>query len=168
MKSPVVSVVLVVGVVAAVMLLAWYRRTRPTTGPSSESVDPTQLVPGPIRHDALSQEQLDRIARLQETFAEVDPSPMDVWIDNFKRDRDPDRELRVWEQMARAYSAFTSSRPLTLAEKKEAFGIVLARSGAPTDQVLPGLRLKHISRSDAAEIMRHFESVDPITLSPRP
>src|SRR5690349_6756523 len=63
-------------------------------------VDPTTLQPGPIQHAALTDRQMERVKRLQETFAGVDASPLDKWVEDFKRDRDPDHELRIYEGMA--------------------------------------------------------------------
>jgi len=60
-----------------------------------EWVDPRTIQPGPIRRDALSDEQIARIHALQAVFVEVDGQRVEQWADNFKRDADPDRELRV-------------------------------------------------------------------------
>src|SRR4051812_46034993 len=73
-------------------------------------VDPKTIQPGPIRHEALTENQLARIRALHATFAEVDPNPLEKWIDDFKRDADPDRELAVWERMARAYRRYCETR----------------------------------------------------------
>src|SRR5438309_1691551 len=60
-----------------------------------EWVDPKTLQPGPIRREALSDDQMARIRALQATFAEVNGQSVEQWVDNFKRDVDPDEELRV-------------------------------------------------------------------------
>src|SRR5262245_17247039 len=62
-------------------------------------VDPAKLQPGPVRHEQLSADQLERIKKLQQTFREVDAMPLEKWVDDFKRDADPDREIRIYEGM---------------------------------------------------------------------
>jgi hypothetical protein len=43
------------------------------------------IKPNTIQHEQLSEVQLARTEKLQETFAEVDKSSLETWIDNFKR-----------------------------------------------------------------------------------
>jgi hypothetical protein len=38
--------------------------------------NPTKLQPGPIRHEALTADQLTRIQKLQQIFSEVDPTSL--------------------------------------------------------------------------------------------
>src|SRR5262245_29705834 len=75
-------------------------------------VDPAKLQPGPIQRENLTREQVERITRVQEIFKEVDPTPLAEWIDDFKRDLDPDREIRIYEAMAMAYAGFCTGRIL--------------------------------------------------------
>jgi hypothetical protein len=121
-------------------------------------VDPNQLQPGPIRHESLTGEQMSRIQRLQRVFSEVDPSPIEKWMEDFKRDQNPDRELSVWEGIAAAYEKFTASRTLTLDAKKEVFQVTLLRSSAPEEDALKHLKLKILTEQDARDIMRLFST----------
>src|SRR5262245_32394266 len=84
--------------------------TATTEGGRVEWVDPKTIQPGPIRRDALSDEQMARIRALQAVFVEVDGQTDEQWADNFKRDADPDKELRVWERMAKAYRAYCEGK----------------------------------------------------------
>jgi len=123
------------------------------------------LKPGPIRHGSLTETQLARIRTLRGTFREVDEQPLEEWIDNFKRDLDPDRELRVWEQMAKAYQGFCDKRQLSREAKKEVYRVVLQRSMTPEREVLQRLRLKELSSEDAKEIMRGFGREVPLDVT---
>ena len=71
-----------------------------------------------------------RVRKLQAVFVEVDGQPVEQWVDNFKRDLDPDHELDIWEMMAKAYTAYCSKRTLTPEAKKEVYKVVLLRSMA--------------------------------------
>jgi hypothetical protein len=130
-------------------------------------VDPNQLKAGPIRHASLTDEQMSRVQRLQQTFREVDPSTVEKWAEDFRRDANPEREMAVWESMATAYETFTASKSLTLDGKEEVYQVVLLRSGAPEDQVLKRLKLKILTEKDARAIMALFATKpQPITISP--
>jgi hypothetical protein len=119
-------------------------------------IDPKKIQPGPIRRDALNDEQMTRIRTLQATFAEVDGQTVEQWVDNFKRDADPDRELRVWERMARAYRAYCDERRLSPEAKKDVFRVVLLRSMAPEHDVLERVKLMELSREDAIAVMKGY------------
>ena len=136
---------------------------------SSETrwIDPAKVERSAIRHDQLTADQMARLKVLQAAFAEVDPTPLEKWVDDFKRDRDPDREIRIYESMARAYVAYCRGRDLSLAAKKEVYGVVLVRSGAPEAEVLSQLKLKELSLSDAKDVLRLYSNAPaPITIMP--
>jgi hypothetical protein len=122
------------------------------------SVAPGQLRPGPIRHATLTPTQIARIEAIQKTFAEFDPSPLDKWIDDFKRDQHPDREIAIYEAMAQAYTGYCSHHTLTREAREEVYGLILARSGAPDDEVMRGARLQHLRREDAIEVLRGYSA----------
>ena len=95
--------------------------------------------------------------------------PLEKWIDDFKRDRDPNREIRIYEGMAEAYTAYCSGRNLTLRAKQDVYQIVLLRSGAPDAEVLRRLKLKALSVDDAKEVLSLYRAPPaPITISTAP
>jgi hypothetical protein len=121
-------------------------------------IDPKKLEPGPIRNVDLTPDQMDRVRRLQKTFSEVDSSPLDKWVEDFKRDADPEPEIRIWENMATAYQTFTSTNNLTLDGKKEVYQVTLLRSAAPEDEVLKHITLKVLTEKDAKVIMSLYSA----------
>ena len=121
-----------------------------------EEVELDSIQRGPVRHGSLAPEQLARISTLQKTFDEVDSSPLETWIDNFKRDVNPDHEIAVWERMAKAYRSYCSGRELSIEAKKEVQHIALLRSMLSEDEVLKRLELRELSKADALEVMRNF------------
>ncbi|MDC3960305.1 hypothetical protein [Polyangium jinanense] len=161
---------LFVAIAALLLLLPFlvaYRFKRPNRLPAN--FDPASLRLGPVRHEKLSDDQMERIKKLQETFREVDPMPLEKWIDDFKRDADPDREIRVYEGMAEAYTAYCSNRNLTPEAKKDAFCVVLMRSGVPDDEVLSQVKLQVLSLEDVKEILKLYKRPSaPITVTTTP
>ena len=125
--------------------------------PHLQRVDPATLTPGPIQHEELSREQLERVAKLHRMFSEVDSSPLEKWIDNFKRELDPDSELALWERMASAYTGYCSRRNLSLEAKQDVYQVVLLRSTTPdAEKMLDYLNLKVLTPEEARDLMKSF------------
>ena len=161
--KPKLDIYLVVVLVA--LLVTGCDRGSTSGDGKTQWIDPKKLEPGPIRHAGLTDEQMARVQRVQKVFSEVDPSPIEKWVEDFRRDLNPERELSHWESMATAYETFTTSRALTLAAKKEVFGVVLLRSGAPEEEVLKHVKLKILTEKDARDIMRLFSTQPtPVTV----
>lgn len=128
--------------------------------PSPESnvdwIDPNQIQQGPTLHDELPDPLLDRIKAVHETFADVDGSPLQKWVDDFKRDLDPEGNVKIWEDMKTAYLAYCNGRELPLETRKEVFKIVLMRSMMSDSDVLARLEPKHVSAEDARMILAAY------------
>jgi hypothetical protein len=139
----------------------------PTNSPSdeAETAKISELEPGPIRHEQLTAEQLTRIQKIHETFREVNDASLEETIENFKRDVNPETEIVVWEQIAEAYTKYTSSHKLALEEKKAVYEILLLRSLAPEEMVLENLKTDIFSEEQAKEMMSYYEGEpEPITV----
>lgn len=121
-----------------------------------EWIDPKTIQPRPIRRDVLSDEQMVRIRTLQAKFAEVDGQVVEQWVENIKRDADPDRELRVWERMAQAYRAYCEGKKLSAAATKDVYCVVLLRSMAPEQEVLKQVKLAELSHEEVIIMMKGF------------
>ena len=114
------------------------------------------LKPGPIRHQRLSSNQMERIYKLRDALAEVEHSTIEKWVDNFKRDADPDKELAVWEKIAAGYTRYCSKRLLSIEAKKDVFQLLLLRSMAPEQEVLNHIKLKTLTVDEAKETLKEF------------
>lgn len=119
-------------------------------------VNTADLKPNEIQHAQLSEEQLRRIKKLHETFAEVDKSSLETWIDNFKRDADPDSEIAIWERIARAYVSYCAGRELTLEAKDDVFQTLVLRSITPEEDAVKRLKLKVLSEDEARKVMSGY------------
>ena len=126
-----------------------------TSTPEStvEWIDPNEIQQGPTLHDDLPDELLTRIKAVHETFADVDGTPLTKWIDDFKRDLDPEGNISIWEDMQVAYNLYCNDRELPLETRKEVFKIVLMRSMMPDADVLSRLELEHVPAGDVQMIL---------------
>ncbi len=121
-----------------------------------ETMDPQEIRQGPIVSDTLSSLQLTRIDYLYNTFKEVDPTSKEKWIDDFKRDRNPDKEIEIWEMMANAYNSYCNGKAIDLNVKKEVFEIVLVRSTLSEMETLKKIQLKFLNEEQAKQIMKAY------------
>jgi hypothetical protein len=124
--------------------------------PQTQMVNAADLKPNEIQHEQLSEEQLRRIRKLHESFAEVDRSPLEKWIDNFKRDENPDSEIAIWERVANGYRNYCSQRQLTLEAKGDVFQTLVLRSMTSDEEAVKTLKLKVLSSDEARKIMREY------------
>jgi len=103
---------------------------------------------------------------MQRVFTEVDPSPVAVWIDNFEREPDPEREIAVYETMAHAYTSYCAQHSLEPAAREEVFALLLLRSGASEEEVLERNQLQHLNHEEALEVLRGYLALpQPVILS---
>jgi hypothetical protein len=133
-----------------------YRSIFPSGGPpngTTKWIDPASINPQPTAQSQLTQDQLARISRLQQTLIEADGSSLQQWTDDFSKDRDPEREIVIWEAIADAYEKYCSGHSLTLAGKKEVLAILNRRSGADEDDVMARIILHVLAPSEARDVM---------------
>jgi len=98
------------------------------------------------------------------------PEPNVTWVDpneihqgptlhdDFKRDLDPEGNIKIWEDMEVAYNSYCTNRELPLETRKEVFKIVLMRSMMPDAEVLARLDLKHVPSNDVRAILAAYPS----------
>lgn len=129
-----------------------------TSSPESKVAwgNPNEIQQGPTLHDELPDPLLDRIKAVHESFADVDGTPLEKWIDDFKRDLDPEGNIKIWEDMKNAYNAYCNDRALPLETRKEVYKIVLMRSMMSDSEVLARVELKYVSAKDARMILASY------------
>lgn len=123
----------------------------------TEWMDSNIIQQGPIIQDSLTFKQLENIEYLYTTFKEVDPTSLENWIEDFRRDQNPDREIEIWMMMANTYNTYLKNGDFDLEVKKEIFKIVLMRSSATEDEVIAHLELLHLSEKEARAIMQAYK-----------
>jgi hypothetical protein len=123
--------------------------------------DPASLQPGSIKYRELNPKQMERIYKLRDTLAEVERSSIEKWVDNFKRDANPDNELAVWERIAAGYTRYCSGKRLSKEAKEDVFQLLLLRSMASERQVLNHVKLKTLTLAEAKEALKEFREGTP-------
>jgi hypothetical protein len=150
-----VQIFIGLAIIAVLVLLFFLRNGANPTSQLSIS----ELELGPIRHAELSAALDERIRRFEPIFAEVYPRTHDEWLDGFKRDLNPEAEIVIWEGMASSFASFVQKYPLSPDARKEAFGLLLVRSGSDEQATLSGAALQHITKAQAIELVRSYSDI---------
>lgn len=119
--------------------------------------DLRKLSESPIGTSALTAEQLDRAQILNMILAKIYPIARKAWLEGFTRDQHPEREICIWEHIAKAYLTIDGINIAPDELKKEAFSLLLSRSMYSTAHVLEQAKLKHFTQSSAKRLLAAYE-----------
>jgi len=75
------------------------------------ALDPTKLRPSPVQNATLPPDLVGRIRLVRAAFLQGWPRSMGDWLDGFKRDSHPSREVAIWEHMATVYLEYCALHP---------------------------------------------------------
>ena len=130
-----------------------------------ETVNPNEIQLGPIVHESLSEDILKRIRLLTDVFESVDGIGYEQSVDLYKRDLNPEANLLIYEEMAKAYSKFCEGRCASENEKLEAYRAVLLRSMFSSEETLKQLEFNSLSEAEAIELLNGYKlEPEPITV----
>lgn len=82
----------------------------------------------PPRHEELPTELINRIRIIHKLFYDVLPISLEETINNFRRDYNPSREIKIWEHMAATYLEYLFGKDVDIEYKKEVFEVILLLS----------------------------------------
>ncbi len=81
-----------------------------------------ELKFGLDKHESLGKEFIERVRLYKSKIKEVETSTLEETLDSFKRDLYPQKELKVWEEIANYYSSKVKDNPkMNLKEKRALF-----------------------------------------------
>ncbi|GEM66381.1 hypothetical protein SF1_43630 [Sphingobacterium faecium NBRC 15299] len=124
---------------------------------NNETMNANDLTLGPVVHDTLNNDQIEKITKIQIAFSEVNPSTLEETISNFKRDQNADNEIAIWLAMARAYEKFMlTHKEIGLDKKKEVYQLILMRSMEDEEAILAKANLTLLNNKEIAEIFSYY------------
>jgi hypothetical protein len=113
----------------------------------------SDLVPGPIRHDELPSDLVDRVKNFKEVLGDVEPSSLEGTIENFQRDMHPEREVEVWERIARAYKDYITKHAIVeFQSRSDVFGVLLTIANCGDDFS----HFRSLTAEQIAELMESY------------
>ena len=68
-----------------------------------KKIDLTGIRKGPIRHEKLSDALISRVRAIRAALLSVYPHTMEFWLDGFKRDVEPEKEVLWWEHLSACF-----------------------------------------------------------------
>jgi hypothetical protein len=71
-----------------------------------ESIDPSEVQPGPIRHESLPPQLLELIKAVYEVIGPYLGTTLEQFEISFMRDSDPQSEVAVWCSIVAAWAAY--------------------------------------------------------------
>ena len=101
-------------------------------------VDPKPLKASAPRSQ-LTDEQMERIKRIALALQEHDPSPVEKWFENMRRDQQPEAEIQTWEEIVDVYLAELVDRPWAKEDERHlVYGVLLSASMLTKELCEPG------------------------------
>jgi hypothetical protein len=113
-------------------------------------VPATHLKKGEYRHPEMPQYR-PLFRRLSETFAEVHPTTPEEWEDDFRRDRNADKEMGLWVRIADAYAHF-SERIQSPDGQLDLYQFLLSCVNNGRELALATVNLRALSRKRTEEV----------------
>ena len=102
-----------------------------------EYIDPKQLSPGPIRHESLSPELLERISAVYDVIGPYLDTNLEKFELNFMRDLHPESEVAIWMSITAEWisyhETYLNNDLLPDDEERKILGSLLAISMGVTD-----------------------------------
>lgn len=80
----------------------------------------------PIGTSKLTEGQVDRINIISMILSDVEDGLEENWVDTFSRDKYPEPEIVIWENIAKVYQQFAAASSRSESEKKIAYNLILA------------------------------------------
>lgn len=111
----------------------------------------------PIGTSILSKDQINRIKLICMIFSTVIPDSEETWKEDFSRDWNPEIDISIWEQIAKAFLKIDQIQYLDNSKKKEAYELILARSMYSTSQVIKKRPSKIFSDREVRRILSNYE-----------
>lgn len=116
-----------------------------------------RLRESPPGTSLLSPDQAERAEILCSLLTKLNPVARDKWLEGFTRDENPESEIRIWEEVAKAYLTLENADDATDGFRSEAFALLLERTWSSTSEVLSGRELKHFSVKNAKRLLEAYE-----------
>lgn len=93
-----------------------------------KTVDPKEIKIPPPTHEQLPAELIGRIRLIRAALLGVYPHSMKYWVDGFRGDAHPSREIQIGERLSACYIEYVSMTDLTREQHDQVYKILLSMS----------------------------------------
>ena len=123
-----------------------------------------QVVFSPPGTSSLNNEQKIRVEIISEILKDAWTCNYENWAEDFSRNTDPETEIKVWENIAKAFLRIDRIELLSEDQIQEVLLILIWRSMESPSKVLKKINLNFLSKRVAKEILNEYEEPpSPIT-----
>nr|WP_315289695.1 GIY-YIG nuclease family protein [Serratia proteamaculans] len=115
----------------------------------------------------LTDDQNRRITTVYRILGHLFPDSLSLWLDDFRKDKTPEREINIWEGFAKAFSKVDSLFSLSNDSAREVYTLLLIRTSSKKSDILKEYKSKFFSVKQISEILDCYELKPmPIVVSP--
>ncbi len=133
--------------------LIWAISCTNNTGESQTvTMDPNDLQFNDYVHESLSESLLERIKATTDIFEPVDGISFEQTVDMYRRDLNPEKNIIIWEEMARVFVLFCEGNCQSKEKKYETYKLLLLLSMFPLEQAIQHLNPQLLSKSEVEEV----------------
>ena len=127
----------------------------------AELVELSKIKPQTFfRHKSLPDDQLNRIRLIRASLITGYPDTYKAWVDGFKRDLHPEREIEVWERISFCYLEAIFMLGIKAEHFREVFALVFTHlNGSLTKEFERGLKLDKETIKKAKKICDYSEPI---------
>lgn len=97
--------------------------------------DSDDLKVGNYQHDTLQPDVMHAITEIVEELSDVRPMTTEEWVDGFRRDANPAREVAGWLHLSRILGIVSERHSYGIEQRREGFRILVACFTGPRDTV---------------------------------
>lgn len=130
-----------------------------------QSINPNEIRQSEIIYNELTTEQINKIKKIHSTFQEFDNTSLEQTIPDFKRDLNPDDEIKLWLNMAEAYENCLNSKEIKINfdAKVEIYDLLLSRSMMSSKEAIDKVTVKILSKQEVDKVLSFYKAEpDPI------
>lgn len=156
--------------IVCLIIFAVIYSCKPKSDNNNEKINQNGLIQNDIVHNELSKEQIEKIKKIQSSFADVYKISLEETIKNFKRDQNPDNEIRIWLNMLNAYEKFIhkNGTETEINKKEEVFKLILMRSMMEENKAKTETKCVILNENEINEIFSYYKmEAKPILIEKR-
>jgi hypothetical protein len=168
--NPKMNSIIYISIICSIIFIVIYSCKPKSESTDVEKINPNEIVQSEIVHQELTKVQIEKIKKIQSSFADVYKISLEETITNFKRDQNPDNEINIWLNMLNTYEKFIhkNGNEITLDKKQEVFKLILMRSMMEENEAKTETKCIILNENEIKEIFSNYKiEAKPLVIEKR-
>lgn len=119
-------------------------------------IDPATVSIGPYQHSELSDDLRQRVQAITDVFEHIDGISYDQAIDLYRRDRNPEPNIVIYEEMACVFTTYCANKCETFDEEKEVYRALLIISMLQPEDVIDQLQPRILGQYEFDTLIQEY------------